>query len=129
MIRAAAAAVMGALTLPNLTVYDTRVPNSPSFPYLVVFMGQPDEDSDRASGHTSTADHEFRTTVVGTDTDQVRLLSEWVRTALLDVRLSVAGRTTERIKPLSSTDPRVDSDIPSKPIFASSVWGFYSVPA
>jgi len=130
VIRATATAILGALALPNLTVYDTKVPDSPVFPYLVLFTGSPRaEDSDRASGHTSTADHEFQTTVVGTNADQVRLLSEWVRTALLDVRLVVAGRTLTGIKPLSSADQRVDNDVPAKPIYASTVWGFYSVPA
>ena len=130
MIRASADAIKAALVLPNLVVYDTIVPASPVFPYVVVFSGGPrTEDSDRASGHTSTADHEFQTTVVGTNADQVRLLLEWVRTALLDVRLAVAGRSVARIKPLSSTDPRVDNDIPSKPIYASNVWGFFSVPS
>jgi len=130
MIRATATAIKAALVLPNLTVWDTVVPASPTFPYVVVFTGAPrSEDSDRASGHASTADHEFQTTVVGTNADQVRLLTEWVRTALLDVRLVVTGRSTACIKPLSSTDPRVDNDIPSKPIYASTVWGFYSVPA
>jgi len=129
VIRATATAILGALTLPNLTVYDTKVPDSPIFPYVVLFSGSPDEDSDRASGHTSTADHEFQTTITGTNADQVRLLSEWVRTALLDVRLTVAGRNVARIKPLSSQDPRVDNDVPAKPIYASTVWGFYSVPA
>lgn len=130
MIRATATAIKAALVLPNLTVFDTIVPASPTFPYVVVFTGAPrSEDSDRASGDTSTADHEFQTTVVGTNADQVRLLSEWVRTALLDVRLTVTGRRVTRIKPLSSTDPRVDNDVPSKPIYAVTVWGFFSVPS
>lgn len=130
MIRATANAIKAALTLPNLVVFDTKVPDSPVFPYVVLFTGSPRaEDSDRASGYTSTADHEFQTTVVGTNADQVRLLSEWVRTALLDVRLTVTGRRVTGIKPLSSQDPRVDNDIPSKPIYAVTVWGFYSVPS
>jgi len=130
MIRATADAIKAALTLPNLTLYDTKVVDSPVFPYLVLFTGSPRaEDSDRASGHASTADHEFQTTVVGTNADQVRLLTEWVRTALLDVRLTVTGRNVTGIKPLSSQDPRVDNDVPAKPIYASTVWGFYSVPA
>ena len=130
MIRASADAIKAALVLPNLTVHDTIVPPSPTFPYVVVFTGSPrSEDSDRASGQTSTADHEFQTTVVGTNADQVRLLLGWVRAALLDVRLVVPGRSTACIKPISSTDPRPDDDIPSKPIYASTVWGFYSVPA
>lgn len=130
MIRETATAIKEALVRQNLTVYDTIVPSNPAFPYVVLFTGSPrSEDSDRASGHTSTADHEFQTTVVGTNADQVRLLLGWVRTALLDVRLAVAGRLSTGIKPISSTDPRVDDDIPSKPIYASTVWGFYSVPA
>ena len=130
MIRAAADAIKAALVLPNLTVYDTLVPASPTFPYVVLFTGSPrNEDSDRASGQTSTADHEFQTTVVGTSADQVRLLSEWVRAAVLDVRLVVAGRLVTGVKPVSSTDPRVDNDVPAKPIYASTVWGFYSVPS
>jgi len=130
MIRATADAIKAALVLPNLIVHDTLVPASPTFPYVVVFSGSPRaEDSDRASGYASTADHEFQTTVVGTNADQVRLLSEWVRTALLDVRLTVTGRLSTGVKPISSTDPRVDNDIPSKPIYASTVWGFYSVPS
>lgn len=128
MIRAQATAILTALTLPNLTVWDTIVPGSPTFPYVVFFSGQPSEDSDRASGFASTADHEFQTTVVGTDAQQVRLLSEWVRTALLDVRMSVTGRTVTGIKLLSSTQPRPDDDIPAKPIYATASWGFFSVP-
>lgn len=128
MIRAAADAIKAALVLPNLTVYDTFVPASPTFPYAVLFSGQPDEESDRVSGDSSSASHEFQTTVVGTSADQVRLLSGWVRDALLDVRLVVAGRLSTRIKPISSTDPRVDNDVPAKPIYASTVWGFSSVP-
>lgn len=130
MIRATATAIKLALTLPNLTLYDTRVIDNPAFPYVVVFSGAPSvEDSDRASGHASTADHEFQTTVVGTNVDQVRLLSEWVRTALLDVRLIVTGRSVTRIKPLASQNPRVDPDIPSEPIYATAQWGFVSVPS
>jgi hypothetical protein len=120
--------VLAALTLPHMTTYDTKVPDSPSFPYVVVFSGAPDEDTDRQSGHASNALHEFQTTVVGTNADQVRLLSEWVRTALLDVRLAVTGRSVARVKPISSQPPRIDNDIPSKPIYASTVWGFFSVP-
>jgi hypothetical protein len=130
VIRETADAILAALVLPNLVVFDTTVPASPAFPYVVVFTGSPrGEDSDRASGQSSTADHEFQTTVVGTNADQVRLLLGWVRAALLDVRLEVAGRLSTGVRPISSTDPRPDDDIPSKPIYASTVWGFYSVPA
>jgi hypothetical protein len=130
VIRETADAILAALVLPNLTVFDTIVPSNPAFPYVVVFTGSPRaEDSDRASGVTSTADHEFSTTVVGVNAAQVRLVLGWVRAALLDVRLDVDGRLSTGVKPISSTDPRPDDDIPSKPIYASTVWGFYSVPA
>ena len=131
MIRAAADAIMAALDPIPVVVHDSKVPASPdlSAGYVALFSGQPGEESDRASGFASTANHEFTTTAVGTNAAQVRLIMEWVRDALIDVRPVIPGRLTTPIEWLSSSGPpREDNDVPAKPLYAAVQWRFTSVP-
>ena len=123
---------MAALDPIPTVVYDSKVPDSPNLSagYVAVFSGQPGEESDRASGGASTANHEFTTTAVGTNATQVRLILEWVRDALIDIRPSIPGRQTTPIEWLSSSGPpREDPDVPAKPLYAAVHWHFTSVPS
>lgn len=130
MIRAHRNAVLALLTgVPGLTVYDGIVPNVPALPYAVLWTSAPLRWSDRMCGVQGNAREMFATTAVGTTADQVGWVQEKIHAALVDVRVTVTGRSCERIQHVESAAMDIDYDVRPPVLTAVDSWVFASVPA
>lgn len=95
---------------PALVVYDGKVPNGATPPYVVVYaiLSRPSEDPDNAlDGRTRVWVARWICHCVGGGEDAVaaRAVQQRVRTALLDVRPSVAGLTCGPIRTEGDEQP------------------------
>ncbi len=129
MIRAHRSAVLDLLDVPNLTVHDGLVPNLPVLPYVVLWMTGPRRVTHSLCGVQSDADLTFATTCVGSDAEQVEWAQEKVHAALVDSRITVAGRSVTRIQHEDSAMPDVDYDVDPPVVTSVDVWRLLSVPA
>lgn len=130
MIDAHIAAVRNLVdTVPNVTVYDGGVPNSPTYPYVVLYG---DQGAALANAYTEVSTYRsFRvqTTTVAVNQPQARALAERVESALLDVRPAVTGRTCGPIRKEASQPVRRDDDVDPAVFYAVDIWLLTSVPA
>lgn len=130
MIRAHVDAVLGLLkAVPNLTVYDAMVPDSPQAPYVVVY---PDQGAAQPTSFTLASDQRLfrvQTTSVGSDPQQARWVAEKTQGALLDATPAVAGRTTWPIRHELTRPIERDDDVSPPMFYAVDLWRVLTVPA
>lgn len=118
-------AAVRALIPPTLTVYEGVVPDSPTYPYAVVWGTAGTLDSESLSDVASTLTLHPYVTVAGLSFDSVCAALDITRAALNRVRPPIAGRVSSRM---------VQSpQLPIQPDLSVSVTGvghpFYAVDA
>lgn len=96
---------------PVATLYEGQVPGQPAFPYWVLYMDTGDEAVGRLCGASNQADFRFQVTSVGLTDAAVRVLAAAARARLLDVRLTVSGRTCTPIRKETTLPVRPDRDV------------------
>lgn len=114
----------------NVTVYaDGKVPNSPTLPYVVIYGNQGMPENASMADVSEWQHFTAQTTCVATSQLSARALADRVQTALLDVRPTVAGRSSGQISKVSSQPVRVDNDVTPPLFYAVDVWSFTTVPS
>lgn len=117
---------------PFLTVYDGRVPPTPSLPYVVLYLGW-DAERTALTAVTDRFNGRAQVTTVAANAEAVRIVSKRVADALLDVVLIVAGRSCWSITHEFSQPPREDRDVHidgvGYPVYAVDTYLLSSVPA
>ena len=91
MSAAEVAAVLARLAAAPLTVYDAQ-PDSPTYPYVIVYADGGVRSSDRAADRRVTRTVGWQTTVVGVSPGQCRAALDRVTASLEDWRPVVTGR-------------------------------------
>jgi hypothetical protein len=130
VIRAHVNAVKALLSaVPNVTVYDAKVPDNATYPYVVVYADGGLASVNNLAAASSWRDWRFQTTSVGTTPDQARLIAEKAQAALLDATPTVTGRSCGRIQHDVSRDIQRDDDVVPPVLYAVDRWRFSSVPA
>lgn len=135
MISEHRAAVVALLTGLPMTFYpDGQVPEKPAFPYAVLFTGARSEDQSKLCGDTDTLRFRFQVTSVALTDGATLAVADEVRSRLVDVRPTVTGRRTTRIKPgaslpVSADETFVDPATGLHPVLARDTYVFDSHPA
>lgn len=132
MIRAHINAVMTLLAADtSIRVYRAIVPGSPVLPYAVLFAGAPGAAPGDYGFASTWREFRFHINTVGSTDEQVFALAERIEARLLDVRPTVAGRTTGPVtKTLETPQPlQRDDDVSPPVLYATEVWEYSSVPA
>lgn len=129
MIADHGAAVLALLAIPNTTVYDSIVPNSPTPPYVVAYLDQGAADSSDLAESNDFRTWRFQTSCVAETARQARALADRVETALLGATPTVAGRSCGRVVKEDSQPVVRDDDTSSPYLYAVDRWSFVSVPA
>ena len=127
------AAVKALLADLPFTLYEGQVPDTPSFPYAVLFMDTGRGSDSRLSGRTARSVYDFQVNSVGLTDASARLVSDAVRARVLDARPSVTGFRCGLIDKVTSIPVRADKDITDPatglhPMFAADSFSFESVP-
>lgn len=128
-------AVESLLAPLQMTLYvDGQVPEKPDFPYAVLFVAARTEEQTRLCGDTDSLMFRFQVTSVGLTNQSAVIVSDAVRSLLVDVRPEVTGRVTGRIKPGASLPVTMDDSVidPSTglhPAMSRDTYGFYSRPS
>jgi hypothetical protein len=113
--KAAGLALLQANT--NLVVYDGRLPDSvtdvaPPFVLVYTFCEWPDRDEAQSlSGESGTCVVTWYCHCVGSSDTASLVVAGQVRTALLDQRPTIAGRSVDRIRFVSSLPPQRDETL------------------
>lgn len=130
MVGAHAEAILSLLrSIPNVTVYDGIVPDRPALPYVVAWITPPRHESDRMTGDQLNADNVFQTTASGLTPESVRIVVGNLHRALVDARVAVEGRNSQRIKHLTSQPIRPDEDVSPPLFYGVDQWSLFTVPA
>jgi len=109
-----------------VTCHVGESPNDAGPPYVLLY---PDSGHGMATGMDLDADHyryEFQTTAVGTTVEQAQWAADKVRGAVEDVRPTVAGFTTGKVRHVSSQPAKRDNDVDPAVFYAVDVWEFRS---
>lgn len=130
MVIAHAEAILSLLrSIPHVTVYDGSVPDRPALPYVVVWITPPRHESDRMTGDQLNADNVFQTTTSGLTPESVRIVVNNLHAALVDARVAVDGRNSQRIKHLTAQPIRPDQDVLPPLFYGVDQWSLFTVPA
>lgn len=130
MVKAHAEAILSLLrSIPHVTIYDGAVPDAAALPYVVAWITQPRHESDRMTGDQANADNVFQTTVSGASVESVRIVLDHLHAALVDARVAVDGRNTQRVKHLSGQPTRPDNDVDPPVLYATDQWSLMSAPS
>lgn len=117
-------------SVPNVRLYrPADVPNSPSYPYIVLRAGRGVPTIIDMSDTSTFSTFRFRLTYVAIDERQVEALTERIDAALLDVTPVVTGRTTGQLAKPISRPVEDDTDVDPVVLYAVDEWEFSSVPA
>lgn len=108
---------------------DGRVPDNPTLPYAVLFMGSGTAARTTLQAVSDRRDVEFQVTSVGLDGAGARSVAERVRTAVLDKRPTVAGRSTNPVVQVVAEPLRTDRDVTPHRLYLVDVYSFSSVPS
>lgn len=128
-------AVESLLAPLQMTLYeDGQVPDNPDFPYAVLFVAARTEGQTRLCGDTDSLLFRFQVTSVGLTNQSAVIVSDAVRSLLVDVRPEVTGRVTGRIKPGASLpvtmdDSFIDPNTGLHPALSRDTYEFYSRPS
>lgn len=90
-------AAVEALIPSDLTVYPGDVPDSPSYPYVVLWGDGGREDSETLTDDATTLTLRINATVSGLTFASAAIILQRVRGALNRVRPAVVGRVTSRM--------------------------------
>lgn len=130
MIRTHTKAVLDLLTgTANLTAYDTQAPDKAAPPFVVF---RPDSGLRDRSSVLATSDRFTMTgtlTCVGVDRVQAQWVAEKAVGALLDIRPTIASRTSSPIEHLYSQQIQRDDDFTPPLFYAVELVRFFTVPA
>lgn len=118
-----------ALLSGAVRLYVNRVPDDPDLPYAVLYMATPDRVRDRLAAVTVRQSNPFQVTSVALDEGGLRSVTGRVATALLDIRPSVTGYSTDPIRSDGGSFPQVDRDVTPHRLFVAEQFTFSSVPA
>lgn len=134
MIREHLAAVEALLTDFPMTIYaDGQVPDRPTFPYAVLHVGARSEGQSKLCNDTDLLRFRFQITSVALTNGAALRVADAARSRLVDVRPTVTGRRTDRIKPgvslpISKDETFVDPDTGLHPQVARDTFSFDSRP-
>lgn len=129
MSAATHAAAVKALIGSTVRLYEGEVPNNPTLPYAVLWMGTGTATRSTLAAVSDRRDVEFQITSVGLDAAGARSVSERVRTAVLDKRPAVPGRVSKPIRQVADQPLRVDRDVTPHREYLVEVYAFFTVPA
>ncbi len=119
--RAAVKTLLGAV---ETTLYlGGQVPDEPTFPYLVLFMGTGIDDETKLCRTPDKATFRFQLTSVGLTDDSVAIVADQGRTAVLGIRPVVAGRKTNPIRKETDIPVRADKDVTVPPMNLHPMFG------
>lgn len=112
-----------------LRVYDT-VPNSPAYPYVVVYFDGGVADSDREADERIQQTFTWQTTTVGESAAQCRAALDRVNERLENWWPVVAERTCTKVDHEVSRRMTADDELPDRVLFyAVDEWSTVSDPA
>lgn len=122
-------AVLGLLrAVPNLTVYDGRVPDAPVTPYVVVYSSAGTAGRESLVPVSDALALPFQVTSVGKSTREALWAAERSRAALLDVVPTVSGRRLQPIAQDSSSPVRRDDSVDPPLLFVVDTYSTISRP-
>lgn len=110
-------------------LYDTQAPDGAALPYAVLYIDDGTASRTSLGAVSDRRDVEFQITSVGADPEGVRSVAERVRTAVLDQRPVVTGRTSNPVVQVTADPLRVDRDVTPHRLIAADVYAFTTVPA
>lgn len=108
---------------------DGVVPDDPTLPYAVLWMGTGTGTRTTLAAVSDRRDVEFQVTSVGFDGDGPRSVAERVRTAVLDRRPTVTGRSASPVAQVAAEPLRVDRDVTPHRLYVVDVYSFSTLPA
>lgn len=120
----------------TLNPYDGRVPDSPAERYSLVYFyietpsGLVAPDAISLAGASTVIDGRAYVHNVGRTASSARIQSGRARTVVLDVVLTITGRSCSPIRWLEGQPPQRNEEIPGTTVFdLVDVYGWRSVPA
>lgn len=129
------AAARAASGSPSLVVFDGKVDNGAVAPYALVYFSIETPDGlaapDKISLTYASTAINARAYVhcVGGSASNARAVAGRVRAAVLDLTLTIAGRSCFPVRWLEGQPPQRNEEIPSSPVFDQvDVYGWTSVP-
>lgn len=129
MIRAHTDAVLALVdAVPYVNVYDGQVPDSPTFPYVVIRTDSGRRERSALPASSDRLTVRIWATSVGHTRAEAQMASERVTTALLDVRPTVASRSCFPITSVNSQPARVD-DVVQSLVYVLDEFELVSIPA
>ncbi len=129
MIRDHVTAVLALISADtNVTVYDGRVPNEPTLPYVVVRTDTGRRERSALPASSDRLTLRIWATSVGLTRTSAQVVSERVTAALLDVRPTVASRSCFPITSVNSQPARVD-DVVQSLVYVLDEFELVSIPA
>lgn len=130
MIRQHAAAVVALLKAnPNLTVFDRPVPDLTAPPYVRVYVSLDREDRTSLCNTSDEPHVRITTHSVGATDESAWIVSDQVRTSLLDVKPAVTGYVAGPIDHELGIPPQEDNSTGRPVLDVVDVWTFTSTPA
>lgn len=136
MIDAHAAAMLALLDAvndpPALVVHDGRVPNGQQAPYVLVYFLDSDPELAESRPLTGASQRHVTRAIthsVGLTATAARMVADRVRTAWLDVRPTVSGRTCQPIRREESQQRDPDETTGEAVFDQVDVWRLESVPS
>lgn len=124
-----AGAVVALLQGAGLTVYDARVPDSPTLPYVVLYAEPGLLQRSALAATSGWLDWPFQVTAVGKERSQAAWAAQKARAALVDVAPTVTGRTCSPILQDSSQPITRDDDITPPVFYVAAGYRLLSVPS
>lgn len=121
-------AAVKALIGASVRLYEGQAPDGAVMPYAVLYADNGDASRTALAAVSDRRDVSFQITSVGIDETGARSVAERVRTAVLDRRPVVAGRSTSPITQETSQPLRVDRDVTPHRLFVVDEYAFASVP-
>lgn len=128
MTAQAHAAAVKAL-LSTVRLHEGERPDDAALPCALLLMGTGTGLRTTLAAISDRREFPFQLTSVGLDVDGVRSVAERVRTAVVDRRPVVVGRTTWPVVHDGSEPIRLDRDVTPHVFYAVDLYRFASVPA
>lgn len=110
-------------------VHDGKVPNLPTYPYVVLWIAEPSRTTDRMPRLQVNHAHAWQTSCVGLTGDQARAVQQRVHDALTDARLVVPGRGVQRVQHDGASLLYSDLDPDPEVLIAADTWSVLTVPS
>ena len=112
-----------------LAVYDSRLPASPTYPYVIVYADGGTKSSDREADERIQHTQGFQTTTVGTSVAQCRAALDRVTARLENWTPTVTGWSCTKVDHETTQPVRADESLPDRVVmFATDQWSFVADP-